>query len=412
MSIRSAYQAAGQVEDATGIAARVANITVSVIKQMPFLASKMEGCISLGQGIPSFNTPAFIREGVAELLRTDEALSRYTLQPGLPQLKRAIASSIQRTKQVAVDPEQEIFVSCGGMEALAAGLSAIVDRGDEVLLPTPTYSSHIEQVLFAEGKPVFVPLLEDGWHLDIEGFRKAITPRTKAIVLCSPANPTGAVYSEENLRALGALAVEHDLFVVADEAYDFLTYDENKHFSLLAVPELRDRIMAVYSFSKKYCMTGWRVGYMVASPRLIVQALKVHDAFAICAPAISQYAALIALEGTNGVDGAGDESIQELSRELSERRDQMCQRLDRIPELFSYQKPQGAYYVFPKINLATMTSMELALELLYQAKVITVPGSGFGPTGEGYIRMSFGGDEASIDEAFDRIERWFGGQKK
>ncbi|RJR50341.1 MAG: pyridoxal phosphate-dependent aminotransferase [Desulfobacteraceae bacterium] len=403
---RSVYKTVGQREDTRSIARRVAQISVSAIKQMPVLASRVDGCISLGQGIPSFATPSFIREAVIDALRTDEAIGKYSLQPGMPRLKNAISNRL-REKGIRTDPETEIFVSCGAMEAIAAALSTIVERDDEVLLPSPNYSSHIEQILFAEGMPVFVPLIEkEGWRLDIDGFKKRLTSKTRAIVLCNPMNPTGAVFSREELLSLAEIAVSRDLFIIADEAYDFLIYDDLPYFSLASIPELRDRLIACFSFSKIYCMTGWRIGYMVASSRVIDQVLKVHDAFAICAPTISQYAALAALNATNGRDGEGDLFIKNLVKELSARREVACTRLDMLSHLFHYEKPKGAYYVFPRIVPEGIGDMDLALKLLYEARVITIPGSGFGPTGDGHIRISFGAAQEDLNKAFDRIEEW------
>jgi aminotransferase len=406
---RSVYKSVGDKEDLRGISRRVAQISVSAIKQMPVLARKVMGAISLGQGIPSFNTPPFITKAVIDPLEHNERVGKYSLQPGLPELKLEIARYLGWRKGITADPEREIFVSCGAMEALAAGIAAVIDRGDEVLIPTPNYASHIEQVLFAEGIPVFVPLIEEqGWRLDIEGFRKAITKKTKAIILCNPMNPTGAVFPEEDIRAVAQLALDKNLFVVADEAYDFLVYDDLQHASLASIHELKSRLLAAFSFSKMYCMTGWRVGFMYSSPKIIDQALKVHDAFAICAPTISQYGALAALRATNGKDGEGDRFIDKLVRTLDERRRLTCRRLNRLTPLFSYQRPKGAYYVFPRIESAGMSSMDLALRLLYEAKVITIPGNGFGPSGEGHIRLSFGGTDEEINNAFDRIEEWMG----
>jgi len=407
MGDRSVYKSVGQEEDTTDIAKRVAQITVSAIKQMPRLASQVEGCVSLGQGIPSFATPPFIREAVIEGLRKNDAIGKYSLQPGVPELKIEIAKRLQQTKGIPVNPETNIFVSCGAMEALAAGIATIIEREDEVLLTSPNYSSHIEQILFAEGKPVFVPSIEEGgWSLDIEGFKRAITPKTKAILICCPMNPTGAVFSEQELRAIAQIALDNNLYVIVDEAYDFLVYDDLPYFSLASITELQHNIMAIYSFSKMYCMTGWRVGYMYASERIIDQVLKVHDAFAICAPTISQYAALTALKATVGKQGEGDMFIQELTTALDSRRQLICQRLDNLSHIFSYQKPKGAYYIFPKIMLEGINSMDLALKLLYEAKVITTPGNGFGPTGEGHIRLSYGGTEQQINRAFDRLDEW------
>ena len=347
------------------------------------------------------NTPEFIREAIIEQLRSNGAIGKYSIQPGVHELIEAIGADLQRTKGVKnIDPHKEIFVTCGGMEALATGITTIVDRGDEVILPSPTYSSHIEQVMFAEGEPKFVPLLEDkGWRLDIDGIRKAVTSKTKAIVLCNPVNPTGTVFTESELKEVAKIVLEYDLFLVMDEAYDFLVYDGKPHFSPIAMPELKENILCACSFSKRYCMTGWRIGFMYAPERIVNQALKVHDAFAICAPTISQYAALSALRATNGVDGPGDRSINELVAALRARRDQICERLDRLDRLFSYIKPDGGYFVFAKL-LVKDSSIDFALKLLHEAKVITIPGSAFGPTGEGHIRLSFGGTEEELDEAF------------
>jgi aminotransferase len=397
----------GKDEDLQGISKRVAQISVSAIKQMPVLAHKVPGALSLGQGIPSFGTPVFITEAVRRALIDDEWIGKYSLQPGLPELKKEVARYLEWKKGISVNHEREVFVSCGAMEALAAGIATVVDRGDEVLIPSPNYASHIEQVLFAEGIPVFVPLIEEqGWRLDIDGFRNAVTERTRAIVICNPMNPTGAVFPREDIRKIAELAVEKDLFVIADEAYDFLVYDNLAQLSLTAIPELKNRLIAAFSFSKMYCMTGWRVGFMYASSRIIDQVLKVHDAFSICAPTISQYAALAALRSTNGRDGEGDRFIEMLVHALDERRQLICSRLDALTSLFSYQKPVGAYYVFPRIEGTPMNSMELALKLLYEAGVISIPGNGFGPSGEGHIRFSFGGTEDEINSAFDRIDKW------
>jgi len=407
MGDRSVYKSVGQEEDTTGIAKRVAQITVSAIKQMPLLASQVEGCVSLGQGIPSFATPPFIREAVIEGLRKNDTIGKYSLQPGVPELKTEIAKHLEQTKGIPVNPETDVFVSCGAMEALAAGIATIIERGDEVLLASPNYSSHIEQILFAEGKPVFVPSIEEeGWSLDIEGFKRAITPKTKALLICCPMNPTGAVFSEQELRAIAQIALDNNLYVIVDEAYDFLVYDDLSYFSLASIPELQENIIVTYSFSKMYCMTGWRVGYMYSSERIIDQVLKVHDAFAICAPTISQYAALTALKATDGKHGEGDAFIRELTNALDSRRQLICQRLDNLSHIFSYQKPKGAYYIFPKIMLEGINAMDMALKLLYEAKVITIPGNGFGPTGEGHIRLSYGGTEQQINRAFDRLDEW------
>jgi aminotransferase len=274
-----------------------------------------------------------------------------------------------------------------------------VDRGDEVILPSPNYASHIEQVLLAEGVPVFVPLHEADWQLDGEGIRAAITPRTKAIILCNPHNPTGANFAEADLRMVADLAVANDLFIICDETYDFLVYDGHSPFSLTTLPELAERVIATFSFSKKYAMTGWRVGYVYAAESILDQIMKIHDAVAICAPSLSQYAALAALQGPQ-------DCVAEISAALQQRRDLVCDRLDRLADFFDYVKPQGAYYLMARYKMPQVDSMTFALRLLHEARVITIPGAAFGPTGENHIRISFGGAESEINDAFDRITGW------
>lgn len=396
---RSALEASGKRYRTEGISRRVSQICISAIKEMPLLASRIGGCVSLGQGIPSFPTPDHILDAVCRAMRDDPRCGQYTLGPGLPELRVAAAEHLERSRSVPVDPFREICITVGAMEGLAATVLTVVDRGDEVILPSPNYASHIEQVLLAEGVPVFVSLLESDWRLDVEAIRRAISPRTRALILCSPHNPTGALFPEEDLRAVAALACEHNFFIIADETYDFLVYDGLSHFSLASLPELKDRLVATFSFSKKYAMTGWRVGYVYASEELLDHIMKVHDAVAICAPTLSQHAALAALRGPQ-------DCVDAIRGTLARRRDLICSRLDRLAQHFSYIMPRGAYYLMARCLPPSVDSMTCALRLLNEARVITIPGSAFGPTGEGHIRLSFGGAEQDIHEAFDRIETW------
>lgn len=398
-SSRSVFQADGKTYRREGIARRARQITISAIKEMPVLAAEVGGCVSLGQGIPSFATPPHIVDAVCEALRNDSRAGKYSLGPGLPELRRAVAGDLQRKIGRPVDPDKEICITVGAMEGLLAAVLTVVDPGDEVIMPSPNYASHIEQVLLAEGMPHFVPLLEESWRLDVDGIRQAITPKTKAVIICSPHNPTGAVFSESDLRAVGELAMDRNLFVIADETYDFLCYDGRRHFSLAALPELKDHLIAAYSFSKKYAMTGWRVGFVHAPESILDHLEKIHDAGAICAPTVSQFAALAALEGPQ-------DCVADIREALQARRDLTCARLERLADWFSFVKPQGAYYLMAHWRPAGMDSMTLALRLLREAGVITIPGAAFGPTGEHHIRISFGGDPAEISEAFDRIETW------
>lgn len=398
-SPRSALVASGKVYETRGISRRVAQITISAIKEMPLIASRVGGCVSLGQGIPSFATPPHILEAVCRRMREDPDCGKYTLGPGMPELREAVADALSSQIGRPVDPFQEVCITVGAMEALSAAVLTVIERGDEVILPSPNYASHIEQVLLAEGVPVFVPLQEGSWQLDVEALRQAVTPRTKAIILCNPHNPTGANFAAADLRAVAELAIAHNLFVISDETYDFLVYDGRPPFSLTTLPELADRIIATFSFSKKYAMTGWRVGYVYAKAGILDQIMKIHDAVAICAPSLSQYAALAALQGPQ-------ECVTAVTSALRRRRDLICERLDRLAKWFAYVTPQGAYYLMARYRVPGVDSMTFALRLLHEARVITIPGAAFGPAGENHIRLSFGGTEAEISDAFERIERW------
>lgn len=398
-SQRSALVASGKSYRTKGISRRVREISISAIKEMPLLASRIGGCVSLGQGIPSFATPGHIVEAVFRAMARDPDGGKYTLGPGLPELREAVARDLGARTGIPVDGDREICITVGAMEALAAAVLTVVDRGDEVILPSPNYASHIEQVLLAEGIPVFVPLEESAWQLDVGRIRDAVTQKTRAIVLCNPHNPTGANFREEDLRAVAELAVQRDIVLIADETYDFLVYDGGTHFSLAGIPEVRDRLIATFSFSKKYAMTGWRVGYVFAPEPILDQMMKIHDAVAICAPTPSQVAAMAALTGPQ-------DCVGEIAGALQRRRDLTCERLDHLADHFSYVTPRGAYYLMARFKAPGVDSMTYALRLLKEARVITIPGAAFGPTGEGHVRLSFGGAESEIHEAFDRIEGW------
>lgn len=406
---RSLYEAIGNTAVATGISSRVRQISVSAIKQMAVLAADMPDVISLGQGIPYLSTPEFIREAVIEALRTDPQIGRYSLQPGLPPLRQAVAELLAREKGLtSIDAEREVMITCGGMEGLACATLALLDPGDEVILFSPGYASHVEQVLLAEGQPVFVPLLEaEGWRLDVKLLAMAITPQTKAILLSNPSNPTGHLFSPADLDAITQLAAKHNLWVIADETYDFLAYENTPYCSLATFEVIRDRLVVISSFSKRYCMTGWRVGYLWAQAGVVDQLLKVHDAVAICAPMISQVAALTALRETNGQDGQGDRFAAELIAALDINRRLLMARLNKLPDLFQYQRPLGAYYLMARLVPTEGTAIDWALRLLREARVVVVPGEGFGPTAKRHIRFSFGATPESITLAFDRISAWF-----
>ncbi len=277
-----------------------------------------------------------------------------------------------------------------------------VDPGDEVILPSPTYSTHVNQVVLASAKPVFVPLIEqEDFRLDLDGIKKAITPKTRAILYCSPSNPTGTVFSEQELRKLAEIALEHDLVVITDEAYEYFTFDGSRHFSIASIPGMMRNTISCYTFTKTYAMTGWRIGYLCADQERIPQISKAHIPFAICAPVASQYAALAALEGPQ-------DCIADFRDKYRSALDLMCQRLDRLPNVFEYHRPHGSYLMFPRIlDPSGADSSAFCKKLLREAKVSTTPGVDFGPTGEGHLRLSFCVPEDMINKAFDRMEKYF-----
>lgn len=386
------------------ISRRVQNIRISATKLMPMLAARIGGCVSLGQGVPSFPTPPHIAEAVSRALRDEPGIGKYSLQPGMPVLREVIAGRLAEDKGFAVDPVTEVGVTVGAMEALLMTMLTVVDRGDEVIIPSPGYASHAEQVLMAEGVPVYVPLRAADWGLDVDAIRAAVTDRTRAVILCNPGNPTGTVYDEADVRALCALALERDFVIISDETYDFMVYDAAGNpapmpFSPASLPEMRDHVICINSFSKKYALTGWRVGYVAADKCWMDELLKVHDAAAICAPTVSQYAALAALTGPQ-------DCVDAMRSALCLRRAQTCAALDGMAEHFSYVAPRGAFYVMARYRFSHAPSPEVARRILEEARVITIPGGSFGPEGEGHLRLSFGGEQEELAECFGRLGAW------
>lgn len=378
---------------------RVRQIKISATKEMPMVAAAVGGCVSLGQGIPSFATPEHVVEAVARALRQDPAAGKYSLQPGMPELRRAAAELLRAEKGLPADAEREVAITVGGMEGLLCAMLTLVGPGDEVIVPEPFYPSHVEQILLAEGTPVFAPLRRADWGLDVDAIKAAITPRTKAIIISSPHNPTGAVWTKKDLEQVAELALGHGIFVICDDTYDALAYDDQAAFSLASLPELRHLLVGVFSFSKRFALTGWRVGFLWAREELLNQMLKIHDAAAICAPSVSQLAALASLAGPQEVY-AGFKAA------LEERRNLICHRLDALGGRFSFVRPAGAFYVMAKAEFPHVDSRDLALRLIREARVITIPGGAFGPGGEGHLRLSFGGAEAEIETACDRLAAW------
>jgi aminotransferase len=379
---------------------RTKDIKVSPIKQMELRAAKIPNAISLAQGIPTYDTPQVIKDKAIEGMRAGK-IAKYSLVYGLPELREAIGYDLAKAG-MNYDYEKEVLVTCGAIEAIASILHAILEIGDEVIIPSPAYTSYQEVIKIAGGKPVFFDLNEDdSWSFDIEELKKVITPKTKAFLFCNPSNPTGTIFTKEQLLEIANLANEHNFYILSDEVYKDFIYDENVElFSLAQEPKFRKFIIRIFSFSKAYAMTGWRIGYLHSDEEIVNEILKVHDGLVTCAPVISQYAALAAIEDEG-------ECIKKFRKGFQQSLEVMCQRLDKLNNIFSYQKPNSSYFVFPKILTPHKDSWQFAIDILNNAKVATVPGSAFGPNGEGHIRMNFGRDIELINNAFDRLEGYF-----
>jgi aminotransferase len=383
------------------MANRVNQIEKSAIHEMTRLSKEVDDVAFLSWAKPTSDTPEHIKEAAIVAIR-DGRVGGYSESSGLPQLREAIAEKLNRDNHVNAHVGQ-IIITVGAIEGLASAVMAVLDPGDEVILPTPTYSTHIRQVQMASGNPVLVPLIEEeGFRLDIPAIKRAITPKTRAILFCTPSNPTGTVFPEHDLRQVAEIALEHDLMVITDEAYEYFVFDDYKHFSIASIPEMSKNAISTYTFTKTYAMTGWRIGYLHAHEDIIPQITKVHIPFSICAPVVSQYAALAALRDSQNC-------VTEFRNHYLSARNLMCERLDRLNHVFEYQKPGGSYLMFPKIIPDEgRDSTAFCKRLLQEAKVSTTPGIAFGPTGQNHLRLSFCVPHEMINKAFDRMETYFG----
>jgi len=385
------------------IASAVAGIEISAIKEMAIRSARIGGAASLTWGLPSFQTPEHVRRAVAESLDSDPDVGKYSLPDGILELREAAAGTHRLATGIEVDPDRNVMITCGNMQGLNALFHTILEPGDEVVLTDPGFVSHIQQIRLSGGVPVHWPLDEaSGWRLDVDALPGLLTERTKAIVLVSPSNPTGKIFSEEELLRVGEIAEQHDVLVLIDDPYHHFTYENReRYFNLASVPDLADHVAYCFSFSKAHAMSGYRVGYMVVPAHLKRQVMKVHDATVICAPRISQVAALAALS-------SWPTHIAEFEAILDRRRSLICDRLDRMPHVFDYVRPEGAYYVFPRIVAGHRDSFEFSIRLLEEAGVTVTPGRAFGPAGEHHVRMAFCVPDETIELAFERMDHYFG----
>jgi len=380
-------------------------LELSPIKAVELRASRIPGVVSLAQGIPSFDTPEPIKRYVMQKI-AEGACAKYSLTPGLPQLRELISDALL-DEGMRYDPDGEIIVTCGAIEAISATLLACVEPGDEVLVASPTYASYLPAIRLAGATPRFVPLNEDAnFDLDPDAFGKAITRHTRAILLSNPNNPTGTIYSAAETERMMALAARHDLLVITDEVYKDFIYTNEPPGNPAKLPQHRDRVVRICSFSKAYGMTGWRVGFLHTARARAAEILKVHDALVTCAPVVSQYAAIAALE-------FGAPFIAEFRDAFRLRRARIIERLDALPEVFDYQRPNASYFAFPRVKDTVpqaRNSRALADDILERAHVALVPGVAFGPTGESHLRFCYARELADIDLAFDRLNDYFAGR--
>jgi len=387
---------------------RTKNINLSPIKTIELLASKIPDVVSLAQGIPSFDTPEVVKKAAFKALNRG-AVAKYSLTYGLPEFRETIEQKLAE-EGMFYDFEKEIIVTAGSIEAITASLIAIIEpKKNEVILFSPSYTSYAEVVKVSGGKPVFSNLIEDdGWRIDFNNLKKKVNSKTAAILFCNPNNPTGTIFSKEDLLKIAELAGKKNFFILSDEVYkDFIYLRESGFFSLAQIPELRKRVIRIFSLSKAYAMTGWRIGFLHSDEENIKEILKIHDSLVTCAPVISQYAAMGALD-------YGEDDLNRFRREFNSRLNLICNHLDDSKDFFDYQKPIGSYFVFPKILPAAYKALgakwgdswDFALKLLEKVKVAVVPGIAFGPSGENHFRISFGRSEKDINEAMERIKKY------
>ncbi|MCI9534591.1 MAG: aminotransferase class I/II-fold pyridoxal phosphate-dependent enzyme [Lachnospiraceae bacterium] len=374
---------------------KIVTIPPSGIRKFFDIVSEMKDAISLGVGEPDFDTPWHIREeGIYSL---EKGRTFYTANAGLRDLRVEIHNYLKRRCSLNYDPDKEILVTVGGSEAIDIAMRAMLDPGDEVLVPQPSFVSYVPCAVLAGGVAVPIELEEkDEFRLTPEKLREKITPKSKILVLPFPNNPTGAVMRQEHLEEIAKIVEEHDLFVLSDEIYGELTYGE-EHVSIASIPGMRERTVLINGFSKAFAMTGWRLGYACAPEIILKQMLKIHQFAIMCAPTTSQYAAIDAMKNS-------DEDVRHMRESYDQRRRYLLHAFEEMGlECF---EPLGAFYAFPSIKRFGMTSDEFANRLLQEEKVAVVPGTAFGDSGEGYLRVSYAYSLKSLKEALGRIERF------
>lgn len=374
----------------------------SVIKQLSIRIKKING-INLGQGIPSFPTSPHIIEAARAAL-DDPTIGVYPNFLGEIALRKALTDKLNSQYKTDLDPEKNILITVGAMEATAAAIFSVVDYGDRVGVITPDYCNHLPQILLARGEIVEIPGIESaGWALNTEALETESKKGLKLVIVTNPNNPTGAVLTKKDIDGLVALSKKYGFWILSDETYSFLSYDR-PFVSLFEYLNGYDKMFVVRSFSKEYAMTGWRVGYIVGNAAIIKGVARIHDALTGCVPKISQRAAIAALKGPQNI-------VDEYRTVLNRRRDIVCGYLDEMKEHLDYVRPQGSYYVFPKIH-SEIPSAELSDLILEKAAVAVVPGYAFGQAGEGHLRISFAVDDDVLTKGMKALKLFFDNASK
>ena len=371
----------------------VAPIKPSGIRKFFDIVSEMKDAISLGVGEPDFDTPWHIRdEGIYSL---EKGRTFYTSNAGLMPLREEICNFMKRSQGLTYHPKEEVLITVGGSEAIDIGLRAVLNPGDEVLIPQPSYVSYEPCTILAGGKPVIIDLkAENEFRLTAQELEDACTEKTKVLILPFPNNPTGAIMEKKDLEAIAKVIEKHDLLVMSDEIYGELTYKE-KHISIASLPGMKERTILINGFSKAYAMTGWRLGYACGPKEVIAQMTKIHQFAIMCAPTTSQYAAVEALKN-------GDDDVAHMKEAYNQRRRFLLHRFKEMG--LPCFEPFGAFYVFPCIKEFGMSSDEFATKLLMEEKVAVVPGTAFGDSGEGFLRISYAYSLDNLRIALDRID--------
>ena len=374
---------------------KVKALKPSGIRKFFDIVNEIPGAISLGVGEPDFETPYHIREAGIQALQAGKTF--YTSNSGLMELRKAVSDFTKRRTGLTYDPASEIMLTVGGSEAIDVALRTIINPGDEVIYIQPSYVSYLPCILLADGVPVPIELkAENRFRLTREELEAAITSKTKALILSFPNNPTGAIMEKEDLEAIVDVIKEHHILVISDEIYSELTYGK-EHVSIASLPGMKEYSIVINGFSKGFAMTGWRLGYALGNKEILKQMIKIHQYAIMCAPTVSQYAAIEAMYN-------GDQDVIYMRESYNQRRRFLYHELQRLG--LPCFLPEGAFYMFPDIREFGMTSEDFALDLLKEEKVAVVPGSAFGDCGEGFIRISYAYSIEELKEALLRIERY------